>query len=175
MTYRVYLRSHAAGTTGQVDRATRTVTPDPATAEAAFRALLGRVDLVGQPVAAVLSSTAPSGGSSGSAIYFSRFDREIGDARIDPAAPLNLLRLDDGTAEASAWQPPAESVDWEVDPRPLAECLKVWHAMPGRSRAWAANELRAPQSSYLGWCAGKRPGAEGAIRRLMTMIDRSLA
>jgi hypothetical protein len=59
--------------------------------------------------------------------------------------------------------------NWETDPRPLAACLKDWHGREGRSRRWAAAELRVSMATYNGWCAGRAP-VEGPIRRLMTMI-----
>lgn len=49
MTYRIYLRWPDSRVSE------KTVTGNPNVAEAAFRALLGRTDLVGQKVAAVLS------------------------------------------------------------------------------------------------------------------------
>jgi hypothetical protein len=41
----------------------------------------------------------------GTAIYFSRFDLLFGGGRIHPQAPLDLFREDDGTAEATLWEP----------------------------------------------------------------------
>jgi hypothetical protein len=78
----------------------RLVTKDADYAEAHFRRLLAREDLIGKPVAARLVS--PFAGRS---IYFSRFDRPLGGGRIHPHAPLNLMRQNDGTQEASAWLP----------------------------------------------------------------------
>jgi hypothetical protein len=66
-----------------------------------------------------------------------------------------------------------EPHDWEADPRPLADCLKAWHAARGWTRNRAAAELRAPRSTYDGWCAGRPAGFEGTIRRLMTLLDRA--
>lgn len=63
--------------------------------------------------------------------------------------------------------------DWEADPRPLADCLKVWHKANGWTRDQAAAELRVPRSTYDGWCAGRFRPAEGSIRRLMALIDRT--
>lgn len=63
--------------------------------------------------------------------------------------------------------------DWEADPRPFSDCLKDWHAQEHiGGRDAAAAELRVPRSTYDGWCAG-RSTAEGPIRRLMTLIDKS--
>lgn len=64
-----------------------------------------------------------------------------------------------------------EPRDWEADPRPLADCLKIWHAAHGWTRDQAAAEMRAPRSTYDGWCAGRPAVLEGSIRRLMTLID----
>ncbi len=87
-----------AGRDGKLEE--RLVTKDADYAEAHFRRLLAREDLIGKPAAARLVS--PFAGRS---IYFSRFDRPLGRGRIHPQAPLNLMRLDDGTQEASAWLP----------------------------------------------------------------------
>lgn len=165
--WRVYLRRHDGG-----EVTDKTVTADMTAAEAAYRALLARDDLAGEPVAAVVSAATGSRSGGGKSIYFSRFDRPFGGGRIHPAAPLDLCRQDDGTSEASRWVPPAESHDWEADPRPFAECLKAWHTRPGWSRDRAAAELRTAPTTYYGWCAGRGCAAEGAMRRLMTLIDK---
>lgn len=75
MLFRVYLRSHAPGEVGRIDMASRTVTHNPTAAIVAYRELLARDDLIGQKCAAVLSR-------DGSSLFFSRFDREIGDGRL---------------------------------------------------------------------------------------------
>jgi len=94
MTWKTDLRRHD----GHLSE--RTLTPDPATAEAAFRALLAREDLIGQPIAARLVSPLTR-----RAIYFSRFDRGLGDGRIHPSAPLDLSADQDLTAIATKWRP----------------------------------------------------------------------
>lgn len=168
MTYRVYLRTH----NGEIDMASRTVTSDAATAESAYRALLARDDLTGQKVSAVLSSTVGRGNGSGRSIYFSRFDRDFGDGRIDPRAPLDLTRDDDGTRAATAWRAPVEAPrDWEMDPRPLGECLRAWHNAHGWGRERAAAEVRLPVSTYNGLCAGRSSSLGPILRRLITLID----
>lgn len=173
-TYRVYLRSHAPDEVGRILERIEP-TRDPGVAESAYRRLLARGDLIGQRVAAVMSSNRPSGGGSGSAIYFSRFDRDLCDGRIHPEAPLDLYRADDGTGEATRWLPPtARPQDWETDPRPLADCLKAWHGQPGRSRQWAAEVLGLSLATYNGYCAGRK-AVEGPIRKLMTRIDAERA
>jgi len=60
--------------------------------------------------------------------------------------------------------------DWETDPRPFGECLKVWHK--GRGREWGARELRAPEGTYHQWCSGRVPDREASLRRLMTLVDQ---
>jgi len=60
---------------------------------------------------------------------------------------------------------------WEIDPRPLGECLKEWHGQHGWTRDQAAAELRAPRSTYDGWCAGRPAALDASIRRLMSLID----
>lgn len=166
--WRVYLRRHDGGEVTE-----KTVTTDMAAAEVAYRALLSRDDLAGEAVAAVLSLAADPRKGGGKSIYFSRFDRPFGGGRIHPDAPLDLLRADDGTREATSWETPSPCSDWEADPRPFAECLKAWHSRPGWSRDRAAAELRTPPTTYYGWCAGRGCAAEGAMRRLMTLIDLS--
>lgn len=94
--YKIYLRSHAHDEQGRILERIEP-TNDLIVAEAAYRRLLNRADLIGEPVAAVLSSDRKS-------IYFSRFDRE---PRIHPDAPLDLLIDYDGTTEAAQWAPPA--------------------------------------------------------------------
>lgn len=166
MIFRVYLRSHAPNETGRVDLDSKTNTSNPEAAVQAYRALLGRDDLIGEPLAAVLSTDR-------SAKYFSRFDRGIGRGRIHPDAPLDPFRKDNGTAEATAWRPEASLVrDWEADPRALADCLKEWHGRPGWSRQRATDELRIAKSTYDGWCAGKA-GRERAYNPADDDADRS--
>lgn len=64
--------------------------------------------------------------------------------------------------------------DWTTDPRPIAECLPAWELAHGWSGAEAARQLRAPYPTYRDWRTGRRkPSPEGAIRRLMTLIDAS--
>lgn len=153
----------------------RVRTPDRATAEAAYRALLGRADLLGQHCAARLVTP-----WSRSAVYFSRFDREIGDGRIHPGAPLDLNRTDDGTAEATAWRPTNDSVkfiDWEEDTRPFAGVLRDWVIAANDgilygARPNAALELRVSPKTLEGWLDGRPCGQEASMRRLMTMIIR---
>lgn len=163
-TFKVDLRWQETG-----ELTDRTSTSDPVAAEAAFRELLARDDLSGERVAARLVSLL-----TGKSIYFSRFDKAIGDGRIHPDAPLDVWAEEDLTAEAAAWKPPAMPLgDWEADPRPFAECLKDWHARPGWTRDVAAGELRVPRSTYDGWCAGRSAALEKSIRRLMTLLDRT--
>lgn len=153
----------------------RTLTPDRATAEAAYRKLLARKDLIGKACAARLVTP-----WSRSAVYFSRFDRDIGDGRIHQAAPLDLNRSTDGTAEATAWQPTDDSVkfiDWEEDTRPFSEVLRDWVIAANDgilygARQNAARELRVSPKTLEGWLDGRPCGQEQALRRLMTMILR---
>jgi hypothetical protein len=65
--------------------------------------------------------------------------------------------------------------DWTTDPRPIAECLKDWHARPGWTRNRAADELCVSRPTYDGWCAGRGIGLEKSIRKLMVLIDREYA
>lgn len=68
----------------------RTQTSDPVAALEAFRRLLARHDLVGQPCAARLVV-------DGRSLYYSEFGKPIGQGAIHPDAPL---RLDVDKAEA---------------------------------------------------------------------------
>ena len=85
--YRVYLKrktSHGS----EVDPASRTTTPSPAAAEAAYRELLARTDFSGQPVAAVLSLNSRH-------LMYHRFDRGPGDADyVAPDAEIQLYHDD---------------------------------------------------------------------------------
>jgi len=68
--------------------------------------------------------------------------------------------------------------DWEADLRPFAVCLKEWQVNVNGGREYgarpvAAAELRTPEATYAGWVAGRPCRHEGAIRRLMTLIDRA--
>ena len=81
--YKIYLKrktSHGS----EVDPASRTTTPNPVAAEAAFRDLISRTELAGQPVAAVLSL-------NNRHLMYHRFDRRPGDA--DYVAPDAEIRL----------------------------------------------------------------------------------
>lgn len=171
MTWKIDLRSHDGSDTGQITE--RSETADVAIAEAAYRALLGREDLIGQPIAARLVSPI-----SRKSIYFSRFDRDIGEGRIHPGAPLDLMAARDMTAVATRWRPPVLPLhDWEADPRPWAKVIHAWGLSlnGGRvhgARDRVAEELRSPRDTVDSWYSGKRvPPGEAALRRLMTLID----
>lgn len=160
--FKVDLRWHESG-----ELTERTSTADPTAAEAAFRQLLARDDLLGEKVAARLVSPV-----TGKSIYYSRFDKDLGAGRIHAEAPLDLWATEDLSSTASAWMPSSSpSHDWEADERPFAECLKAWHSRPGWSRDSAAAELRVGRPTYDGWCAGRSAALEKTIRRLMTYID----
>ena len=66
-------------------------------------------------------------------------------------------------------------VDYETDPRSLADCLKAFAAQVNGgkvygARAAAASELRVPETTLAGWMAGRPCVQERALRRLMTLI-----
>lgn len=61
-------------------------------------------------------------------------------------------------------------INYESDPRPFGDLLKVWHATLNLTRDQAAAELRVSRGTYDSWCSGRGCSLEGAIRRLMQMI-----
>lgn len=81
--YKIYLKRKTQFG-NQVDSASRTTTPSPFAAEAAFRELLNRRDLDGQCIAAVLSL-------NNRQIMYHRFDRSPGYA--DYVAPDAKIKL----------------------------------------------------------------------------------
>lgn len=97
MLFRVYLRSHAANEVGKIDMASRTITSNPEAAIIAYRALLARDDLIGHPCAAVLSRAVQRSGSS---LFFSRFDKELGQGRIAADDPRLDPLMDENEAYA---------------------------------------------------------------------------
>lgn len=100
------------------------------------------------------------------AIYFSRFDRDIGDGRIHPDAPLNLMRDDDGTADATKWRP--TEIDWSA---PFPEVAKQWSAAKGLEPKAAAALLEVEYETWRAWLYGKSNCSQaGAIKKLMKMI-----
>lgn len=169
MTWTVRLRAHANGRI--VENATFEA---PDAAMIAYRALLNRDDLVGKPLAAVFKPPHGVDPSGNVATLFSRFDMPIGygriaadDPRLDPF--ITKLAGDDLTMSAP---PEAPNVNWEADPRKFAECLRDWNASLPGGQTGAARELRVPLTVYTRWCEGHTTKVEGAIRRLMTLIDK---
>lgn len=168
MPWTVRLRAHADGEI--IENATFGT---PSAAMDAYRLLLDREDLVGQPLAAVFKPPRGAVSDSNLATWFSRFDRELGQGRIAGDDP----RLDpwaDANATSSALNSPAPRragrVDWEADERPLAECLKAWAKVRG-GRDGAAAALRVSRKTFDGWCDGRGAGQETMIRRLMVLTD----
>lgn len=54
----------------------------------------------------------------------------------------------------------------------FATDLRAWIKRQTFTRAQAAVALAVPRSTLDGWCAGRPPGLEGLIRRLMDELDR---
>ena len=115
MIYRVYLRSHAENEQGRILERVEP-TSNPVVAEDAYRRFLRRDDLIGQPVAAVLSSDRSS-------IYFSRFDRD--EQRIHPDAPLDMSATTDKTHEATKWRPAEFSLPDNPGPDDYRSARKI--------------------------------------------------
>lgn len=83
--YKVYLKIYNKQGLSEVDKDSRTTTPSPEAAGAAFRALLKRDDLAGQNVHAVLSLDRKQ-------LMYHRFDRLPGDRDyVDPNAEIKLF------------------------------------------------------------------------------------
>lgn len=94
--------------------------------------------------------------------------------RLDRPAADSTVR----TRPRSSAAPPVPAPqhhDWEDDPRPFALCLREWgrrrHGLQ-QARARGAADLRLSPATYAGYCHGLLPASEGALRRLMTLLDR---
>jgi len=94
--YKVDLRHSVGRRNGTLSDRVRT--EDPVEALQAFRKLLEREDLVGQEIAARLVV-------DGQSIYFSRFDKPLGEGRIHPDAPLDLAVNGDQAKQLAGWRP----------------------------------------------------------------------
>ena len=155
MTWKSDLRAHD----GRLSE--RVLTQSPAEAEVHFRRLLAREDLIGQPIAARIVSTITR-----NAIYFSRFDRDLGDGRIHQDAPLNLLRGDDGTAEATLWRP--TEINWGA---PFPDVMRQWSDAKGLTRDEAADLLKIKRETWRAWLYGKSQcSLEEPLKMLMKML-----
>lgn len=155
MIFRVYLRSHDGPETGRILERIEP-TGDTDAAVAAYRRFLARNDFSGQKVAAVLSRNRVS-------IYFSRFDRNFGDGRIHPNAPLDPW-VDGPDATATNWHP----VDTAA--LPIGEALVAWRQARGWTRATLADYLGVPPRTLEAWEQGRQtPDQEGPIRKIMTL------
>lgn len=151
--FRVYLRSHDGPNTGRILERIEP-TSDPDAAISAFQRFLSRDDLVGEKVAAVLSR-------DGTTLYFSRFDRELGDGRIHPLAPIDLWRDGEDT-DATHWRPT------DTAALPIGEALTAFRHGRGWSRARLADYLGVPPRTLEGWEQGRQnPDQEGPLRRLI--------
>ncbi|KST61234.1 hypothetical protein AO398_00680 [Methylobacterium sp. GXS13] len=171
MPWMVRLRAHDGG-----EILERASFGSPSAAMDAYRLLLRREDLIGEPLTAVFKPPRGATGSDGNTSnWFSRFDRELGQGRIGPDDP----RLDPfansndayGAVNSPAPKPPAP-VDWEADGRPFAEVLKDWARTRGGRNA-AAAVRRVGRKTFDGWCGGRGAAQEAMARRLMTLADRS--
>ncbi len=165
----VRLRSHDGG--GILEKASYG-TPDAAMS--AYRALLAREDLDGQPVAAVFKPPAGMVQGGNVSTFYSRFDRPLGSGRIAPDDPRLDPHATADEAHRVADTPSPEQalpVDWEADERPFAEVCKAWAKATG-SRDEAAHWLRVSRKTFDGWCDGRGASQEKMARRLMTLTDR---
>lgn len=170
MPWMVRLRAHDGG-----EILERASFGSPTAAMDAYRQMLAREDLVGQPVSAVFKPPAGvAGGGTNVSSFFSRFDCEVGEGRIAHDDPRLDPFADSGTARHVATSlPPQQShpIDWEADDRPFSDVLKAWARRRG-GRDAAAEALRVSRKTLDGWCDGRGAAQEGMARRLMTLIDR---
>lgn len=174
MTWTVRLRSHAEIDAGRILESA--AFEEPAPAMDAYRAMLGRADLLGQPVAAVFKPPVGFDGTRANvSTFFSRFDVPVGAGRIDPRDPRLDPLLSRAEADRIAQTPPPAGMaphDWEADPRPLRDCLHEWRARSGWTWEQVAGELRTPLPDLKGWMKGDEPPSGAALRRMMALIDR---
>ncbi len=83
--YKVYLKCHNERGYPEVVKSSRTTTPSPPAAEAAFRELISRADLIGQTAHAVLSLDSRQ-------LMYHRFDRSPGQSDyVAPDAEIKLF------------------------------------------------------------------------------------
>jgi hypothetical protein len=88
--YKVYLKIYNHLGKSEVLTDTRTTTPSPAAAEAAFRELINRADLIGSQTHAVLSL-------NNRHLMYHRFDRQPGETDyVAPDAKINLFHTVNG-------------------------------------------------------------------------------
>lgn len=86
--YKVYLKVFNESGNSEVISESRTTTPSPAAAEAAFRELINRKDLIGSKAHAVLSL-------NNRQLMYHRFDRSLGYADyVAPNAEIKLFHDD---------------------------------------------------------------------------------
>lgn len=86
--YRVYLKIFNGWGFSEVVRDSRTTTPSPLAAEAAFRELICRRDLIGKKAHVVLSL-------DNRQLMYHRFDRSPGQADyVSPDAEIKLFHCD---------------------------------------------------------------------------------
>lgn len=167
----VRLRSHDEG---RILESANFANPDAAMG--AYRALLGRQELVGEKFAAVFKPPVGAVTEGNSSTWFSRFDRDVGDGRVSPLDPrLDPWATPERVHEVQTSLPPdfehRQLLDWERDGRAFGDVLKAWHGNRGLTRDEAAAELRVPRSTYDGWCAGRASSVERTVRRLITLLD----
>lgn len=136
---------------------------DPSAAVADYRQLLGRSDLIGQPLVAALVSRIHGAPRS---IYYSRFDHEIGHGRIHHDAPLDAHRSDDGTNQATNWRPLGGVGDVEAQTTDTPSLLRAWRARDGLTQVQAAAALGVPLGTYRDWEQGAKPPTHPSLIHL---------
>ncbi|KQP91364.1 hypothetical protein ASF60_18140 [Methylobacterium sp. Leaf113] len=170
MTWTVRVRAHDGGEI--LEKASY---GSPEAAMAAYRLLLAREDLAGEPVAAVFKPPRGVVSPNNIATWFSRFDKDLGAGRIGPDDPRLDPYADEATCRAAVSTPLPSGAgprDWEADGRDLSVLLKEWARIRG-GRDRAADALRVSRSTFDGWCDGRGASQERMVRRLMTLTDRS--
>lgn len=134
----------------------------PEAALAAYRALLSRDDLIGQPLAAVFKPPAGLVTSGNTSTWFSRFDRDIGDGRLSALDPRLDAYATAETANQVLHSQPPTSIDFTA---PIPDLIRAAKTHLGITTRELAERLDAPYPTVRGWEQGDSvPKPEGMAR-----------